>query len=84
MNSPEGVILVLVGVGIYRRNSRVKIFAALLAVLNGLAGTMALAFSLSKPVAFLWVGIWIVVFVTMRYVQSKTSFLTARGTAQTA
>jgi len=65
MNFPEEVILFLVTIALYRRSNHAKFFAASMAILNGIVAAFDLdVFTLARPVAFSWAGIWTALFVT--------------------
>ena len=77
MNFPEGMVLLFVAIELYRRNSRAKFFAAVLAILNGVAAAFDIA-TLSRPVAFSWTAIWTVVFAAASWPSVKRFVLDAK------
>ncbi len=77
MNFPEEMVLLFVGIELYRCNSHAKFFAAVLAVLNGIAAASDIA-TLSRSVAFTWVAIWTVVFAAASWPAVKKFVLDAK------
>jgi hypothetical protein len=83
MNFPEGVVFFLVALALYQGNRHVKIFAAIMAVVNGIA-PMFEVWTLSKPFALFWVGIWACVFAAAFWLAPKAERLTSKEAVKTA
>jgi hypothetical protein len=76
MNFSEEILLLFVAIELYRRNSRAKFLAAVLAVLNGVAVAVQVDV-LAKPIAFAWAAMWTVVFAAASWSSIKRFVLDA-------
>ena len=83
MSFPEGIVLLLVVLALCRGNRRINIFAALMAVINGIAA-MFDVWTLQKPFANCWVGIWVSVFAVASWLSVKSHRVTPTEAAKTA
>jgi hypothetical protein len=83
MNFPEGIILLLVSIELFRHNARIKVFAVLLAILNEIAGVIGVI-TLARPVAFSWVGIWLSVFAVAYWSSMKVQSSTPKEAVKLA
>jgi hypothetical protein len=79
MNFPEGVVFFLVELALYQGNRHIKIFAAIMAVANGIAiAPMFEVWTLSKPFALFWVGIWACMLAAAFWLAPKAERLTPK------
>ena len=77
LNFPEELVLLFVAILLYRRNGHAKLFAAVLALLNGIAAGFHVD-GLSRTVAFSWVVTWTVVFAASSWPSLKRFNFDAR------
>jgi hypothetical protein len=85
MNFPEGVVFFLVALALYQGNRHTSIFAAVMAVVNGMAiAPMFEVWTLSTPFALFWVGVWACVFAAAFWLVRKPECLTPKEATKTA
>jgi hypothetical protein len=78
MNLPEAILLVLIGIEFYKNKRLARLFAILLAILNGAVGVLGVM-SLAWSFAFAWMGLWIFVSVVSSRSSGRAQVLTSKG-----